>query len=140
MLLLQKKQKNKTKNKGSCIHCVREGHLVSHHISKHALKSSQQFYSWICQIQLALDSSAWSTNLVSSCSLPVTKGHNWHIDYLSVILFCHGQVGCTYQVLQAAELCSFKRWTAVWSVTILSLWENLIYTGKGLPSKHKQLT
>ena len=36
---------------------------------------------------------AWNTNMVSACCLPVTEGHNWHIDYLSVILFCHGQAG-----------------------------------------------
>ena len=35
-------------------------------------------------------SSAWSTNLVSTCCPNVTKGHKWHIYYLSVMPFCHG--------------------------------------------------
>ena len=26
----------------------------------------------------------WNTEMLSACCLPVTKGHNWHIDYLSV--------------------------------------------------------
>ena len=39
---------------------------------------------------------SWSAKMLSQCYLPVTKGHNWHIDYLSVILFCHGWVACTW--------------------------------------------
>ena len=38
-------------------------------------------------------STAWSTKVLSACCQPVTKGHSWHIDYLSVILFCHGLGG-----------------------------------------------
>ena len=37
------------------------------------------------------DSTAWSTDLFSASCPQVTKGHNWHIDYMSVILFCHGE-------------------------------------------------
>ena len=37
---------------------------------------------------------AWSTKVLSACCQSVTKGHNWHIDYLSVAPFCHGWGAC----------------------------------------------
>ena len=40
-------------------------------------------------------STAWNTKMLSACCLPVTKGHNWHTDYLSVILFCDEWAACT---------------------------------------------
>ena len=41
------------------------------------------------------DLSSLSTNLVSTCCPPVTKGHKQHIDYLSVTVFCHRWAACT---------------------------------------------
>ena len=47
----------------------------------------------------------YTVRLLSSCCPPVTKGHNWHIDYLSVILFSMGKWNVlTRFVLQAVDM------------------------------------
>ena len=43
------------------------------------------WYDMLRYVKINDNSSAWSTNLVSSCCLPVTKGHHWHIHCLSVM-------------------------------------------------------
>ena len=48
------------------------------------------------------DLTAWSTNLLSTCCPTVTKRHNWHIDYLSVILLSWQDV-LTRFVLKAVK-------------------------------------
>ena len=63
----------------------------------------------------------WSTNLLSTYCLPMTKGHNWHVDYLSIISFCHGQAVCTWQVLLIAlDLwCNQTQWVESLAYNIL---------------------
>ena len=54
---------------------------------------------------------AWNTKVLSTCCQPVTKGHNWHIDYLSVILFCHGWEACTWHLCAPSSWYMFEWYT-----------------------------
>ena len=47
---------------------------------------------------LCIMSTAWSTNMFSTCYSPMTKEYNWQIINMSVMPFCHWQAACTYQV------------------------------------------
>ena len=47
---------------------------------------SWQTWPYLCQTWLT----AWSTKVLCAFCQAVTKRHNWHIDNISVILFCHG--------------------------------------------------
>ena len=65
--------------------------------------------AWSHHIFLLYNSSAWSTNLLSTCWLPMRRGDNWHIDF-SVMPFYHGLEACTYGFVLQAVL---KLWTVV---------------------------
>ena len=43
-------------------------------------------------------STTWSTDLVSTYPLPMTKEYNWQIINMSVMPFFHQQAACTYHV------------------------------------------
>ena len=74
--------------------------------------SAQKKDIYKCQAILEHNLTAWSTNVLSTYCQPVTKGHNWHIDYLSVVLFCHGEQ------LYLTCLCA-KQAVALWSIIFI---------------------
>ena len=66
---------------------------------------------WVTMSKLLFSpyiSTAWSTNMLNSCCLPVTKGHNWHIDYLSVTLFCSKWHVLNMFMLQAVGMALYR--------------------------------
>ena len=63
-------------------------------------------------------STAWSTDLLCTCRLPMTKECNWLIINMSVMLFCHWLAACTYQVYAPSTRCKVAedRHSNVWII------------------------
>ena len=61
------------------------------------------------------NSTAWSTNLVSTSHSAMTKEHNWQIINMSVMPFCHWWTACTYQVCAPSSQLYFSLFGTSWT-------------------------
>ena len=68
------------------------------------------------KVEMFVFLSVRSTNPVSTCCLPVSKGHNWHIDNFSVTLFVMGKRHVINKFMLRALNYIFTLWCSQYQV------------------------
>ena len=80
-------------------------------------------YNVHCPRSMVGISTAWSTMVLSAFCQSVTKGRNWHIDYLSLILFLSWMSGMyLYLYAPSSQILFLNQYAfQIWSWRIFSL-------------------